>query len=319
MNNIIIESMAFTLPLFIISIGGIFCEGSGVINLALEGLLGMGAFFGGFIVALLTSSFVDSQSALVYISLFAAMVGGALFAMLYALIVLKFQANQVISGVVINMLSVSLTAFLTNQLNISIFGQSSNKFMLFVFPRVTVPLISNIPIIGAFFTDVYVFEFIIVIIALIMAYILYKTPFGMRLRACGDNPQSVAAAGQNVTHIRFIAILISGAMSGLGGMCFAYSISTNFSPSIFVGYGYLAIAAYIFGNWKISNTLLACLIFGFARSIGYFLVQQLSLPSSYSDLVLTFPYVLTLILLLFFSKSNKAPRALGEIYDKGKR
>jgi simple sugar transport system permease protein len=108
-------------------------------------------------------------------------------------------------------------------------------------------------------------------------------------------------------------------MSGLGGMCFAYSISTNFSPSIYVGYGYLAIAAYIFGNWKIPNTLLACLIFGFARSIGYFFVQKLGFPSSYSDLVLTFPYILTLLLLLFFSKSNKAPRALGEVYDKGKR
>lgn len=319
MNNIIIESMAFTLPLFIISIGGIFCEGSGVVNLALEGLLGMGAFFGGLIVALLTSTLVDSQTFIVYFSLFAAMLGGAFFAMLFALIVLKFKANQVISGVVINMLSVSLTAFLTNQLNISIFGQSSNKFMLFVFPRITVPVISEIPILGAFFTNVYGFEFIIVLIAIFMAYLLYKTPFGMRLRACGDNPHSVAAAGGNVTKIRFSAILISGAMSGLGGMCFAYSISTNFSPSIFVGYGYLAIAAYIFGNWKISNTLLACLIFGFARSTGYFLVQKLCLPSSYSDLVLTFPYVLTLLLLLFFSKTNKAPRALGEVYDKGKR
>ncbi|MGD1821923.1 MAG: ABC transporter permease [Pleomorphochaeta sp.] len=319
MNNIIIDSMAFTLPLFIISIGGIFCEGSGVTNLALEGLLGMGAFFGGLFVALLTTSFVDSQSSLVYLSLFAAMAGGALFAMLFALMALKLKANQVISGVVINMLSVSLTAFLTNQLNISIFGESSNKFMLFVFPKITVPFLSKIPFLGAFFTDAYGFEFVIVIVALIMAYILYKTPFGMRLRACGDNPHSVAAAGGNVLKIRFIAILISGAMSGLGGMCFAYSISTNFSPSIYVGYGYLAIAAYIFGNWKISNTLLACLIFGFARSTGYFFIQKLGLPSSFSDLVLTFPYILTLLLLLFFSKTTKAPRALGEVYDKGKR
>ncbi len=319
MNSIIIDAMAFTLPLFIISIGGIYCEGSGVINLALEGLLGMGAFFGGLIAAMLTAQFVDSQTTLVYITLFAAMVGGAFFAMLLALMALKLKANQVISGVVINMLSVALTAFLTNQLNISLFGESSNKFLLFVFPKITVPVISSIPVIGAFFTDVYGFEFVIVVVALIMAYILYKTPFGMRLRACGDNPHAVSAAGGNVLRIRFIAVLISGAMSGLGGMCFAYSISTNFSPSIFVGYGYLAIAAYIFGNWKISNTLLACLIFGFARSIGYFFIQKIGLPSSYSDLVLTFPYIITLLLLLFFSKSTRAPRNLGEVYDKGKR
>lgn len=319
MNSIIIDAMAFTLPLFIISIGGIYCEGSGVINLALEGLLGMGAFFGGLIVAMLTAHFVEAQEALVYISLFAAMIGGAIFAMVLALMALKLKANQVISGVVINILSVALTAFLTNQLNISLFGESSNKFMLSVFPRITVPVLSNIPVLGAFFTDVYGFEIVIVLVALIMAYILYKTPFGMRLRACGDNPHAVAAAGGNVLRIRFIAVLISGAMSGLGGMCFAYSISTNFSPSIYVGYGYLAIAAYIFGNWKISNTLLACLIFGFARSAGYFVIQKIGLPSTYSDLVLTFPYIITLLLLLFFSKSTRAPRNLGEVYDKGKR
>ena len=116
MNSIIIDSMAFTLPLFIIAIGGIYCEGSGVVNLALEGLLGMGAFFGGLIVAMLTAHFVEAQGALVYISLLASMVGGALFAMLLALMALKLKANQVISGVVINMLSVALTAFLTNQL-----------------------------------------------------------------------------------------------------------------------------------------------------------------------------------------------------------
>ena len=113
--------------------------------------------------------------------------------------------------------------------------------------------------------------------------------------------------------------MVSGALSGLAGMCFAYSISAQYSPTIYVGYGYLSIAALIFGNWKIMPTLAACLLFGFAKSGGYQIVQTLGMPSSYSDLVMVLPYVLTLLLLVFFSKHNDAPRALGEIYDKGKR
>ena len=122
-----------------------------------------------------------------------------------------------------------------------------------------------------------------------------------------------------VGQIRLAAIMICGALSGLGGICFAYSISANFSSSIYVGYGYLAIAALIFGNWRILPTLGACLLFGFARSGGYRLVQVLQMPSSYQDLVMILPYVLTLLLLVFFSKQNGAPRALGVIYDKGAR
>jgi simple sugar transport system permease protein len=319
MNSIIIDGLSFSLPLFIIAIGGIYSEGSGVINLALEGLLGFGAFFGGLSFALLSSTFTGNPTVLIYLSLFFAMLGGALFAGLHGLMCIKFKANQVISGVVINMLSVSLTAFFANQINASVFGHASNKFQLEIFPRVTIPYISKIPVLGAFFTNMYTFEFIIVIVALFMWYLLYKTPIGMRLRASGDNPHAVAASGGNVNKIRFWAIIASGAMAGLGGMCFAYSISTNFSPNIYMGFGYLAIAAYIFGNWKIGPTFLACILFGFARSAGYVIVQKLQLPSSYSDLVLTLPYILTLVLLIFFSSSNKSPRSLGEVYDQSKR
>ena len=131
--------------------------------------------------------------------------------------------------------------------------------------------------------------------------------------------QKADAAGIDVAKTRFIAVMVSGALSGLAGMCFAYSISAKFSSGIYVGYGYLSIAALIFGNWKIIPTLAACLLFGFAKSGGYQIVQAAGLPSSYSDLIMILPYVLTLLLLVFFSKHNDAPKALGEIYDKGKR
>ncbi|MGE4583281.1 MAG: ABC transporter permease [Sphaerochaeta sp.] len=319
MNSIIIEGLAFSLPLFIIAIGGIYSEGSGIINLALEGLLGFGAFFGGLSYALLSIFLKDNPMLLIYLSLAFAMVGGALLAALHALMCIKFKANQVISGVVINMLSVALTAFLANQINASVFGQPSNKFLLEVFPRFTVPVLSSLPVLGSLFTDVYTFEPIILVVALFMAYLLYKTPVGMHIRACGDNPHALAAAGGKVDKVRFYSVITSGALAGLGGMCFAYSISTTFSPNIYMGFGYLAIAAYIFGSWKIGPTFLACLLFGFARSAGYVLVQKLALPSSYGDLVLTLPYIVTLVLLLFFSSTNRPPRALGEVYDQAKR
>ncbi len=315
MESIIIEGIAFSIPLFIIAIGGIYSEGSGVINLALEGLLGFGAFTGGLSFALLTSMIPGNPVLIIYLSLVFAMLGGSLLAAVHALMCIKFKANQVISGVVINMLSVALTAFLANQINATVFGHPSNKFLLEIFPRVTVPLLSDIPLLGAFFTDLYTFVPITIVVALIMTYILYKTPFGMHVRAAGDNPHAVAAAGGNVVRIRFISVLVSGAMAGLGGMSFAYSISTTFSPNIYMGFGYLAIAALIFGSWKIGRTFLACILFGFARSAGYVLVQKLELPSSYGDLVLTLPYIVTLLLLLFFSSKTKAPRALGNVYE----
>lgn len=319
MNSIIIDGLSFALPLFIMAVGGIYCEKSGVTMLAVEGLQGFGAFVGAFAAVIAAGGFSGSSQVPFYIALVFAAVGGGVFALLHALLCLKFKANQVISGVVVNIMAMALTAYLTKLLNRLIFSATSDKFVLTVSSRITVPGISRIPVLGAVFTNVYPFEIVIIIVAFIAWFIMYKTRFGMHLRACGDNPHAVDAAGRQVNRIRLVAIVICGALSGLGGICFAYSISANFSSSIYVGYGYLAIAALIFGNWRILPTLGACLLFGFARSGGYRLVQVLQMPSSYQDLVMILPYVLTLLLLVFFSKQNGSPKALGEIYDKGAR
>ena len=320
MNYIIIEGLAFALPLFIIAIGGIFSERSGVTNLALEGFQGFGAFAGAAAVMVISrGNLAGMETPMFLTAMLFALLGGMLFSMLHALLCIPFKANQVISGVVINILATALTAFLTSQFNSVLFGKPTNKFVLGICEKFTVPGISKIPVLGAFFTDVYYYQPILIAAALIATYLLYKSRFGMRLRACGDNPHAVDAAGVSVSRVRFIAVMISGALSGLGGMCFAYSISASFSPSIYAGYGFLAIAALIFGNWKIGPTLLACLLFGFARSGGYKLAQVLGLTSAFADIIMILPYVLTLLLLMFFSSNNRAPRALGEIYDKGKR
>lgn len=319
MDTIIIDGLSFALPLFIMAIGGIYSERSGITNLAIEGLQGFGAFFGALFTVLIASFFNIPLQKLLYLALFLSMLGGMLFAMIHALLCIKFKANQVISGVVINILAMSLTVFLTTQINSMVFGEMSDKFQIGTSPRFTIGGLAEIPVLGAVFKSIYPFEIIIIFIAILAAYLLNKTRFGLRLKACGDNPQAVDAAGVSVSKIRFIAVMISGALSGVGGIAFAYSISTNFSPAIYMGYGYLAIAALIFGNWKVLPTLGACLLFGFARSGGYFIAYILKMPSTFSDLIMILPYVLTLLLLMFFSKTNRPPRALGEIYDKGKR
>ncbi len=319
MDTIIIDGLSFALPLFIMAIGGIYCEKSGVTMLAVEGLQGFGAFTGALAAVLVSGAFSGNSPVPFYIAMVFAVAGGAAFALIHGLLCLKFKANQVISGVVVNILAMALTAYLTKLLNRVLFDATSDKFVLAVSARVTIPVLSQIPVLGAVFTNVYPFEIVILVVAFVMWFVMYRTRFGMHLRACGDNPQAVDAAGRQVNKIRLAAIILCGGLSGLGGICFAYSISANFSSSIYVGYGYLAIAALIFGNWRIMPTLGACLLFGFARSGGYRLVQVLQMPSSYQDLVMILPYVLTLLLLVFFSKQNGAPRALGVIYDKGGR
>jgi simple sugar transport system permease protein len=319
MNTVIIDGLSFALPLLVIAIGGIYSERSGVVNLALEGMLGFGAFTGGLFVAATAGYFASTSTLPLYYSFLIASVGGAIFAMLHAVLCINFRANQVISGVVVNIVSVALTGFFTSTINAMVFGKPSIKFMLRTSPRWTVPMLSDIPVIGAVFTNFYPFELIILVVALLAWYLLYRTRFGLHIRAAGDNPQALEGAGISVSKVRFIAIMISGGLAGIGGMSFAYSISTNFSPAIYFGAGYLAIAALIFGNWKIMPTFAACLIFGFARSGAYQLVLGLNVDASVADLTMIAPYLITLLLLIFFGKSNRAPRALGELYDKSKR
>ncbi|AOH43823.1 ABC transporter permease [Anaerolineaceae bacterium oral taxon 439] len=319
LHNMITDGLAFGIPLFIMAVGAIYSEKSGVTNLAVEGFQGFGAFCGAVLATILALYAGLSTQTILYIALAMALVGGALYAILHALLCIQFKAEQVISGVVINILGISLTTFLTSQISGVLFGSASNKFTLGVSDRFTVPGLSSVPVLGAVFTNVYPFEVILLVISLFAWYLMYKTRFGMRLRACGDNPQAVDAAGGNVARTRFIAVMISGGLSGIGGMCFAYSLLSQFSPSIYLGYGYLAIAAMIFGNWNIVLTFFVCLFFGIARAGGYQLCLFMGLSSQYTNLFMTIPYILTLLLLLFFSKRNHPPRAIGEAYDKGKR
>jgi simple sugar transport system permease protein len=318
-DRIIIDGLAFALPLFAMAVGGIFSEKSGITMLALEGIQGFGAFCGAVVFAFLQPLIAGGTGVIVYPVIFAAMVGGTLFALLHAYMSIRFRINQVISGVVINILAMSLTIFMTGFINERLTGEASNKIWLGAAPRFSVPWISKIPVIGAIFKDVYIFAPFILFFAVLVSILLYRTRFGLRLRACGENPESVEAAGSSVKRIRYMALALCGMLTGLGGINFAFTFSANFSPSIFMGYGYLAIAALICGNWDIRRTLFTCLFFGFARSGGYQLILGLGMSSDLSDLFLMIPYVLTLLLLLFFSRHNHPPRALGSDYEYDRR
>ena len=319
MTKVFIDCLPFAMPLLIMAVGAIYSEKSGVTNLAIEGFQGFGAFIGALVATLLAPAMGSGNQWLIYIAMLSAAIGGGLYACLHGLLCIRFRANQVISGVVINILSVALTSFLTSAVNTAIHGTSSNKLVLGISDRFNIPGLCNIPWVGGFFRNVYPFEIIILVLVVFLWYLMYKTSFGMRLRACGENPQALDAAGGDVEKTRWIAVIISGAMSGIGGMCFAYSLLANFSSGIYLGYGYLAIAAMIFGNWSIGRTALVCLVFGLAKSGGYQLCIAMKLPSIYSDLFLMLPYVLTLLLLVFFSRGNHPPKAAGEPWDKGKR
>ncbi len=317
-DKIMTDGLSFSLPLFIMAIGGIYSERSGVTMLSIEGFQGFGAFTGAITVVILRTVLGSSPNWLIYIATLASILGGMLLALLNALMVIKLKSKMTIAGVVVNILAVALTSFLSSVITGAVTGQATNKIQLGVSPRYTIPYLSKIPVIGGLFQNIYPFAFIIIVVALLAWYVLYKTSYGLRLRAGGDNPHSLDAAGVDVNKIRFSAVVLAGGFAGLGGIAFTYMMA-NFSPSSYVGYGYLAIAALIFGNWNIRTTFWTSMFFGFSRSFSDQLVNELGMSSNYSDLFSVMPYILTLIVLIFFSKHNRPPRALGEHFDKGKR
>ena len=195
MDIVIIDGLSFALPLFIMAIGGIYCEKSGVTMLAVEGLQGFGAFIGAFVAVAIAGNFSGDSPVPFYIAMIMAAVGGSIFALIHALLCLKFKANQVISGVVVNILAMALTAYLTKLLNRVVFGATSDKFVLTVSSRITIPGISKIPVLGAVFTNLYPFELVIVVVAFIAWFVMYKTRFGMHLRACGDSEGDYVGMG----------------------------------------------------------------------------------------------------------------------------
>ncbi|WP_078547008.1 ABC transporter permease [Litchfieldia alkalitelluris] len=306
-------AIIFTIPLLITALGGLFSERSGIVNIGLEGLMIIGAFSGALSIYYLQGIMPNNQLAL-WIGLLVAAIAGILFSLLHAFASINLSANQIISGTAINLIAAALTVFLARNIT-----GSGNIRILSGFKPIDIPILSQIPVIGdLFFTKTYPTTWFILAVLLISTFALYKTKFGLRLRSCGEYPQAAEAAGVNVRRVRYTGVIISGAFSGLGGALIIVTYAGEFTGTV-SGLGFLALASLIFGQWKPFGVLGATFFFGFASTIAN-VSQVIPELSAFPPIILKiFPYVVTLIALVIFSKSSQAPKAAGETFDSGKR
>jgi general nucleoside transport system permease protein len=306
-------AIIFTIPLLITALGGLFSERSGIVNIALEGLMVIGAFSGALSIHYL-SGVLDNHTLVLWLGLLAAIIAGMLFSILHAFASINLNANQIISGTAINLIATALMVFLARNMT-----GSGNIRISSGFSPWDVPFLSDIPVIGdLFFTKTYPTTWFVLVILFVSSFILYKTKFGLRLRSCGEFPQAAEAAGINVRRIRYSGVLISGAFAGLGGALIIVTQSGEFTGTV-AGLGFLALASLIFGQWKPLGVLAATFFFGFASTIANVSQVIPELAVIPPILLKIFPYVVTLIALVIFSKSSQAPKAVGETFDSGKR
>ena len=306
-------SIAYAAPLIFTALGGVFSERSGVVNIALEGLMVMGAFIG----ILFNLFFFDTFGAWTpWIALIAAMIVSGVFAILHAVASISFRADQVVSGVAINMLGLAIALFLTKM----IFDKGQTDFIKKAIPNFDVPFLSDIPVIGPMlFKGIYGSSILAIAVAIITWYVIYKTPFGLRLRAVGEHPMAADTMGVNVNKIRYIAVIISGALAGIGGAIYSQTMTRDFGHATINGQGFMALAAMIFGKWHPIGAMGAAIFFGFAQAlavVGPSIPLIKEIPTGYLHAL---PYVVTILALAGFIGKATGPKANGKPYIKGSR
>ena len=304
-------AISYTIPLLITALGALYCERSGVVNIGLDGFMIVGSFAGALTVSRLQENNVAGA---LWIGLLVATLIGVIFSLLHAFASINLKADQVISGTAINMIAGALTIYLARNITGSGNIRVTNGFI----PK-DIPFLSEIPVIGPlFFTKSYATTWLVILILIISTFLLYKTRFGLRLRACGEHPQAAAAGGVSVYKMRYIGVMISGGMASLGGAIMLLTFATEFNGSV-SGLGFLALAALIFGQWRPLGILGATFFFGFATTIANVSQAIPSLEQIPPVILKVFPYVITLVALVLFSKTSRAPKAAGEPFDAGKR
>ncbi len=306
-------TLVFASVLILVALGGCFSEHSGVINLGLEGIMVIGALGG----ALMMRYAPDGISAfpLIILVLIAAIVFGVIYSALLGVACINFKADQTIVGTALNILGTAAATVAVKAINTAANPNDVSSTIQYVDEK------------KAFIVNINGFEFswfmLIAVIALVVSYLtLYKTKFGLRLMACGEHPQAADSVGINVYKMRWAGVLISGMLGGLGGICYILSgVSEWKFENGVAGFGFLALAVMIFGQWKPTRIAVAALIFGFFRALsnvyfGFDFLVSLNIPGSVYNMM---PYVICLIVLAFTSKKSKAPKAEGIPYDKGQR
>jgi general nucleoside transport system permease protein len=280
---LIASTIRLSTPLILAALGGLYSERGGVINIALEGMMLAGAF-----TAAAVTVFTHSPWA----GLLAAVIAGLVVAALHAVVTINYRADQVVSGAAINILFLGVPALLSGAL----FESTGATPQL---PRdQTLP---NTLVYLAF------------ILVAVTAYVIYRTRFGLRLRAVGENPEAAMAAGVSVTRMRYAGVLISGALAALGGAYLSIGQSSLFTRNMTAGRGFIALAALIFGKWDPVGALLACLFFGFAEAVAIRMQGTVDIPNQFIQMI---PYVLTMVVLAGWIGRATPPKALGTPYVK---
>lgn len=313
---IIQSMMLYSVPLLVVALAGMFSERSGVVNIALEGTMIVGALTGTLFLHFMQQGTTLSGYPLLFVALLVSMLTGILFSLLHAFASVDMSADQTISGTALNLFAPAFAVYSARSvIGIQQIGFQNNYLIR------NVPILGDIPFIGPFFfQNAYITTYLGFALLLISYYVLYKTPFGLRLRSAGENPQATDAAGISVRKIRYLGVLISGALAGMGGLIYILPVSVSFDGNV-AGYGFLAVAVLIFGQWKPWRVFGAAMFFGALKTIsaaysGIPLLYNLNIPKVVYEIL---PYVATLAILVLTSKNSQAPKALGEPFDKGKR
>lgn len=311
------NTLPVAIPLLLVALGGMFSERSGIINIALEGIMLFGAFFGCLSVLMLQNSQMNPQIVLL-ISMFVACVAGILYSMLLSFAAVNMKADQTITGTALNML-IPAAILLFSKMKFNSDGITTN--INFYIQKV--PILYKIPILGEmFFQKTYLSVYIGITFLIIATIIFYFTKFGLRLRACGEHPYAADSVGINVYLMRYYGVGLSGFLGGIGGFFYSVGVmdgNVNGHTGV-AGFGFLALAVMIFGQWKPLKILLASLFFAFLRTLAYSVslipfLSALNINQTYYKML---PYVATMIALVFTSKKSRAPKAEGIPFDKSK-
>lgn len=309
---LISQMLIYSAPLIFTSLGGVFSERSGVVNVGLEGIMVIGAFAG----VVFNIEFAEQLGSITPI--LAVLVGGlvgVLFATIHAAATINFRADHVVSGTVLNLLAPALSVFLIKVL----YGKGQTDSIRESFGKFSFPVLSDIPVIGdLFFKNTSLMGYVAIVVAFISWFVLYKTRFGLRLRSVGEHPQAADTLGINVYAMRYAGVLIAGFLGGVGGAVSAQSVNINFSATTIVGSGFIALAAVIFGKWNPIGAMLASLFFGLSQSlavIGSQLPGLQNIPTVYLQMA---PYLITVVALAAFFGKAVAPKADGVNYIKSK-
>ncbi|MFI3167452.1 MAG: ABC transporter permease [Bacillota bacterium] len=311
------QTLMVAVAIAVVSLGGMFSERSGVVNIALEGIMVVGAFAGIIFIYVMQSaeSTMNPQLMLVIALLISAVVGG-IYSLLLSFASINMKADQTIGGTALNIMAPAIALFLSR----SIIGSKNVRFTNSFYLGESLAL-SDIPVIGdLLFKNTYITVYVGIAIWIAVMIVLYKTKFGLRLRACGEHPQAADSVGINVYKMRYAGVTISGVLGGLGGLMLIIVTVGTFSGTV-NGYGYLALAVLIFGQWKPKYVFPAAVFFAFMNTLASFnsvipFMQSLGLSSAVYKML---PYITTLIILAFTSRSSKAPKSCGIPYDQGKR